>query len=342
MNVVYLIGNGFDLRLGLPTSYPEFWKHYEKQPPEYESNNAQIAESIAKYKRIISKKHEEEDNDWKDLEMALGKLSVEFKDDVAGLRSFYFDLLMSLDKYLLTYDKIEPTPEEVDKFYDDITHPFQYLTENEQEELWIRISPSWDINIITFNYTSTLECLCDNALRLDETFYPRGLDASIFRGLKHIHGVLGRKEILLGVDNVDQIANISFRENESITDLMVKPQGNGVLGTSVYGDCRRLISEAHLICIFGLSLGPTDQVWWTAIKERFLADPDVSILYFCYGSSFTPGWGPDGEPKRRARQHLVDALGLGGSQKDYTDRIFVAVNSDMFPKREKLSIEPEG
>jgi len=164
----------------------------------------------------------------------------------------------------------------------------------------------------------------------------------IYRGIKHIHGALGREEILLGVDNVDQIANTSFRENKSVTDLMIKSQGNGVKGTSVYRDCHRLISEAHLICIFGLSLGPTDQVWWTSIKERFLADPDVSILYFCYGSSFTPGWGSDGEPKRRARQYLVDALGLGGSQDAYEERIFIALNSDMFPKREKLSIESEG
>ena len=341
MNVVYLIGNGFDLRLGLPTSYPEFWKHYEKQPPEYESNNAQIAESIAKYKHMISKKLEEEDNDWKDLEMALGKLSIEFKDDVAGLRSFYFDLLMSLDKYLLAYDKIEPTPEEVDKFYDDITHPSQYLTENEQEELRTRISLSWDASIITFNYTSTFKCLCERIFEPDDRPYQLEVGSFIYRGIKHIHGALGREEILLGVDNVDQIANTSFRENKSVTDLMIKSQGNGVKGTSVYRDCHRLISEAHLICIFGLSLGPTDQVWWTSIKERFLADPDVSILYFCYGSSFTPGWGSDGEPKRRARQYLVDALGLGGSQDAYEERIFIALNSDMFPKREKLNTEPE-
>ena len=68
------MGNGFDLRLGLPTSYPDFWRYYEKQLPVYAPANAQIAESIAKYKRIISEKLEEENNDWKDLEMALGRV----------------------------------------------------------------------------------------------------------------------------------------------------------------------------------------------------------------------------------------------------------------------------
>lgn len=341
MNVVYLIGNGFDLRLGLPTSYPEFWKYYEKQPPVYAPDNAQIAESISKYKDIISEKLNEIYKDWKDLEMALGELSTVFRDDVDGLRSFYFDLSASLDEYLLKHDNIEPTQEESDKLFSDVMSPDRYLNHSEQEVFGSRVSKDWTVDVITFNYTSTFESLSGNTLVEGGPFVGGPLTYFYYEGVKHIHGVLGRKEILLGVDNVDQIANISFRENESVTDLMVKPQGNGVLGTSVYGDCHRLISEAHLICIFGLSLGPTDQVWWTAIKERFLANPDVSILYFCYGSSFTPGWGPDGEPKRRARQHLVDALGLGGSQNDYKDRIFVAVNSDMFPKREKLNIASE-
>lgn len=342
MNVVYLMSNGFDLRLGLPTSYPDFWRYYEKQLPVYAPANAQIAESIAKYKRIISEKLEEENNDWKDLEMALGKLSVEFKDDVAGLRSFYFDLLMSLDKYLLTYDKIEPTPREANKLYDDIAHPHKYLNSSEQDMLRSRISRNWDVFCVTFNYTSTLECLW-NASSLAKDPYSSGILRTFnFHRVQHVHGQLGNHTLLLGVDNVDQIANLLFRENDSVTDLMVKPQGNKVLGTPVYSQCKYLISEADLICIFGLSLGPADQMWWDLVKERFLANPKVSILYFYHNPSLAPEWGSDEEPKRRARQHLVDALGLGGSQKDYTDRIFVAVNSDMFPKREKLSIESEG
>lgn len=28
-NVVYIIGNGFDLRMGIPTDYPNFLKYYK-------------------------------------------------------------------------------------------------------------------------------------------------------------------------------------------------------------------------------------------------------------------------------------------------------------------------
>ena len=36
-NAVYIIGNGFDIRMGMPTGYPDFLKYYETlAPPSYE------------------------------------------------------------------------------------------------------------------------------------------------------------------------------------------------------------------------------------------------------------------------------------------------------------------
>ena len=42
MNIVYLIGNGFDLRLGLPTRYEDFLEFYKKQHPYYSDNDGVI------------------------------------------------------------------------------------------------------------------------------------------------------------------------------------------------------------------------------------------------------------------------------------------------------------
>lgn len=50
MNVLYLIGNGFDLRLGLPTHYKDFLKYYEGQSPELGADRRQQEETIKKYK----------------------------------------------------------------------------------------------------------------------------------------------------------------------------------------------------------------------------------------------------------------------------------------------------
>ncbi|MFJ1434512.1 AbiH family protein [Capnocytophaga canimorsus] len=38
MNVLFIIGNGFDLRLGLPTSYSDFLKYYKGKEPKNNPN----------------------------------------------------------------------------------------------------------------------------------------------------------------------------------------------------------------------------------------------------------------------------------------------------------------
>lgn len=50
MNVLYLIGNGFDLRLGLPTRYADFLEYYKGQTPKLGTDRRQQEEAIKKYK----------------------------------------------------------------------------------------------------------------------------------------------------------------------------------------------------------------------------------------------------------------------------------------------------
>ena len=78
-----------------------------------------------------------------------------------------------------------------------------------------------------------------------------------------------RGGILLGVDHGEQIASAQCRQCDDVVDLLLKPQANEGRGTLVDEECLRLIAGADVICLFGLSLGPTDQIWWTAIKKRF-------------------------------------------------------------------------
>lgn len=48
MNVTFLLGNGFDLNLGLSTSYKDFYSYYTKKEP-----NDFIAKSISKKLRTV-------------------------------------------------------------------------------------------------------------------------------------------------------------------------------------------------------------------------------------------------------------------------------------------------
>lgn len=59
MNIVYIMGNGFDVSLGMKTRYPDFYDDYCKR--SVRNQNA----DVVKLKQTI----EEGREDWKDLEI---------------------------------------------------------------------------------------------------------------------------------------------------------------------------------------------------------------------------------------------------------------------------------
>lgn len=67
MQILYIIGNGFDLNLDLKTSYNDFYKYYET----VESKNP----NVQKLKEHISKTYDS----WADLELALGDYTQHLK-----------------------------------------------------------------------------------------------------------------------------------------------------------------------------------------------------------------------------------------------------------------------
>ena len=334
MNILFIIGNGFDLRLGLPTSYPDFLKYYEEQKPKHNMEG----EDLKKYfLDTMKKKRNEGDDTWRDLEIALGDFTSHLTDKTQFL-GFYRDINLSLVDYLSDIEeRANPTftNEQSEHLIQSLLTPYNYLNNREKELFKKYLSGNLYASIISFNYTSFLETLCKDYIEVGVDY--NRPDVPLYSGyfrlnqIKHIHGRLTEKSILLGVDNEEQIANENFRLDEDILDVMIKPRGNENIGSLIESTCQYLIKEADIIYIFGSSLGETDKTWWTAIKERF-SNSQVIILYFVHDKNARSILSTEMSFKRSARQQLVTALGLKGSEADYRDRIFIALNTDMFPK----------
>ena len=221
---------------------------------------------------------------------------------------------------------------------EDLGNPVRYLKPREGKICnWRFFGENWNIDIISFNYTSTFEELCTDEIVQGEWYIRSGSeDQSSFslRSIHHLHGQLAEDTILLGVDNIEQIANQKFRQDADILDVLVKPQSNLNYGTLTDDACVELIDNATLICFFGTSLGLTDKTWWTRIGNRFLADPFVTLLYFLYSPSERPILKTDASLHRKTRTKLLEALGIEDDEANYQDRIFIAPNTEMFPKGE--------
>ena len=329
-NCVYIFGNGFDLRMGMPTSYSDFLKYYEKLKV---SNN-----SIASSKQMfLSKVKEERGEHWKDLEIALGLFTKEFSDKQL-FKAFYRDVNIELRNYLTLVEKnISSFSDNArDKFWKDLLCPEYYLHLDTERSHFNEYVSKEEVNadIISFNYTKTIESLLGDRIGKKD-YNSFAINPLNIRSIKHIHGLLNKSNILFGVNDISQIANIDFHDDESIQDLIIKPKANFEFGTPINKECESLILDANVFYIYGTSLGPTDQYWWDWIGARFRATSNSVIVYFDYKRQGLEDRMLDIEYislERDIRKRIMETMKLPGEENDYRNRIYVACNRDIFPK----------
>lgn len=263
MNIALIIGNGFDLNLGLPTSYDFFYKYYLTQPDGKDY--------------LIRKELEVELSNWADLESKLGDVSIKYETtkkyiaDIEHIRKHLSRYLVSVNGFIYDSDKIAP------KVYDDLCDFTSYL-DNPQKcnmNAFIRSLSNKDeinLDVVSFNYTSVFERIFSN---WNKTF----LDGKIKRcTIHHIHQRLDKGDIILGVNDPSQIANATFREKYSVKVSIIKPFAYQEYQTGEEQACQKAIHRADIIILFGISMGETDQCWWNFIGKELYSN-DKRLVY---------------------------------------------------------------
>ena len=100
----------------------------------------------------------------------------------------------------------------------------------------------------------------------------------------HIHGDVN--SIILGLNDETQIKNESFQSNGDLMNYIIKERVNNALGELRIETVKRTMENSKYICVFGMSIGDTDNMWWVAIIEWLLKDPSRKlVLYVRDGST---------------------------------------------------------
>ena len=219
MNILYILGNGFDKAMGMATSYPEFYKY--------------LKENVKNGSSLFNKMMSQITSDtalWSDMELALGNFT-DSTNDSEEFDDFYFELNEYLQQYLkIENDKFQPTKE-----LKTLLHGHNF-------------------SVMSLNYTNTFEKVFGMKYSNDY----QHLTGNIYlQEVIHVHGTLG-KSVIVGVDNEEQIKNTDFRDNNDIKDCMIKKQSNYSMKQTRHLYCQNLIDKADLIILFGVSLGETD------------------------------------------------------------------------------------
>lgn len=321
MNILYMIGNGFDLAQNLKTSYQDFYNYLVEQKPK----NVIQAKML---EQITGEEHEK----WSDLEVALGEFTKDI-DDKASFEDFYFDLCDQLRTYLIGQTNgFEATEQLIDKYIKDLVHPDFYLTPREQlayERFLSNYPETRKINIVSFNYTDIID-KCLDVYNADRNLPTNGYSYKLIPTIK-LHGTLGTSYLLMGVNDEKQIANSSFAKDEDVLDYIVKPRSNYGIGTRVEEIVTRSIENAQIIVTMGLSFGETDKIWWQTIGKRIQSNNRVYILIFAHENNLPADDRRKLPIKRRIRREFLSKCGIKPEQQSrYEEQIFVSINSGMF------------
>lgn len=274
MNITFLIGNGFDLNLNLDTRYSDFYKYYIANDP----------------KDLISKSIRKDFEMWSDLEIGLGEFLKnidesqieEFLDSKSTLERMLSEYLTLEGQRIIIKDK-KKLGEEFRKkilyFYSD----FNTIDKEHYKRVITATQENIYYDFITFNYTNVLD---DIILASQENCDPFGTHRSystMYTDMialpHHIHGKLS-EDLILGLDNVEQIVNNKLKTNSKLTNYIIKPAVNTALGEKKIEKAKQIIDKSKYVCLFGLSIGDTDSMWWKYIIEWLRRDNNNRLVLF--------------------------------------------------------------
>lgn len=290
MKITYLIGNGFDLNIGLKTSFSDFFK-------EYCNSKDHDDEVIENFKAEICNNTFA----WSDFEFQMGRYAHEVEPFGTLSIQDYCNCMEDFRNEIVTYLMKEEKRINKTVFINQcdtacvraIEYPAQYMRpghRNILEDYFSKYNAeSREYNFIVFNYTHTFEefltPLGYNVVG-DNDDGPRHWTAENddsmvldqLGELIHVHGEFGNA-ILLGVNDKQQIDNPTLIENNEFLWNYIKPAANEILGEGQDVISKRIIEESDIIYIYGMSIGETDKIWWQTIMKWLCAERDSREHY---------------------------------------------------------------
>lgn len=230
MNKLYIIGNGFDLDLGLPTGYQD----YLNSPNFKEMLGKNSDNRLAGYLQELQEKDK-----WVDIELALRGLAkaqtdVPHSGGVLSERN-YEEIVQRLRLYLSTIDL-----HSMDKR--STAYKVAWDMANEVEN-------KVNIRVVNFNYTESIEKILAEHDRLEE----------IKKRIIHPHGKLSNGNIVFGIEDGTGIRH-AF-------NYLKKSSRPGYVPITWWYEYLENVTE---ICIYGHSLGESDNMYFKEMFQQYL------------------------------------------------------------------------
>lgn len=187
---------------------------------------------------------------------------------------------------------------------------------------------------MSFNYTKALDEIVLRAKKI-AGFSTHSTSsrqyADVVGDILHIHGTLSG-DLILGLDNATQIANTELQSNPRITDYIVKSAINDALGEEKTEKAKKLITGSDYVCVYGMSFGDTDLMWWKYLLEWLLKKSSHKLVLYVYAEKTGNPSGPEKlRQQDQWREFFLEKAGAKGDTiTSLRGQVIVVLRSKIF------------
>ncbi len=288
MNIVYFIGNGFDLNAGLNTKYIDFYKDLikikgEKINPEIEN----LRNSISKYCN-----GENSGINWSDAELGFGQYTSIVKEKnnsdqiVADCHNYFCEGLsnyLNKEEKRFPYSKLLKNDSLLAELWNgfiDVCRGLRPADSNKISKYIGTLDGGFNVRILDFNYTLLVDRLISpiekkklyGTRKYRNTTYKNQIDCL------HVHGTTNHG-LAFGVNDDSQIDKTVFEGGIiEYSRQVVKPLFVSDMGEEIQEKAASIINSADIFYIYGMSIGNTDLYWWKLLINRMIANQRAILI----------------------------------------------------------------
>lgn len=351
MRITWIIGNGFDVNLGLKTGYRDFRDRVYLA----DSCKSELRNKLMQKLADASLSDFETAELWSDLEALLGSTTAYYEaDEIDAFYDTFEEMERLLTDYVHEQESRLPdflSEECIDEFKESITRFDDRMVPQDRQHFKLKGAADNHVHrFISLNYTQALARFVDassddNGLmsqhRVGNTTY-----SDIAKKLLYVHGAIEEggvsSDVIFGVDSPEQVVNESFSKNALFAESWVKASRN----TDLYGntneqELQELIANADVFCIYGCSMGKTDGRIWRAIGGHLLHCSDSKLVLFVY--DLPDRHGREHRKYQKVRESRREAFRQAADLSDedmasLDERIFFVPSKDYFKWDDKIEL----
>lgn len=343
LNALWIIGNGFDLNVGLHTGYRHFLDDVYLKGGDHFERRDRLVELVGEDPRLTNGKY------WSDLESLLAHVTSMCPEQISE-RDFseIFQEMQGLfvKKVIAEQERlVSPLPEEaIAEFWNTIVRVSDRMRPIDKRALPCnrnaRENISW--GFISLNYTEIFDTFLREAVNAKGPGFNRQVNGhvyaeSISKTAFHPHGNASSDpdspEIIFGVSSPEQFEAEDPARFELLRELWVKPNKNReIYGNENTEQLANRISSARVILLYGVSLGESDRYIWEMIGKRMTEAPAWTVI-FDYG--MPPSGSLDSmrylEKRREAQDKFLDVASIDAEgRENIRNRVIVVPSNEYF------------